>query len=80
VTSHVFTQTTYTATQPPEFACVVITTNRCNYSFIEMDSGTSQCWGQWAKLGQEGEIRPFTLLWLLSFTTACTNKKLPSVL
>ena len=57
VTSHVFAETTHDIAAPYGFACVVV--HRRSYIFHVSEP-----------LGVE--ICPFPLLWLLSYTTACT--------
>ena len=61
-----FAQTTHVVAAPHGFACVVIPATRLYISsFIEIRSGVSEPRGV--------KIWPFPLLWLVAFTTACTN-------
>ena len=61
---HVFAQTTHVVAAPHGFACVVIPATRLYISsFIKIRSGVSEPWGV--------KIWPFSLLWLVAFTTAC---------
>jgi len=62
----VFAQTTHVVAAPHGFACVAIPATRLYIpSFIEIRSGVSEPQGV--------KIWPFTLLWLVAFTTACTT-------
>ena len=63
---HVFAQTTHVVAAPHGFACVVIPAARLYIqSFIEIRSGVSEPQGV--------KIWLFPLLWLVTFTTACTT-------
>ena len=63
---HVFAQTTHVVAAPHGFACVGIPATRLYIqSFIEIRSRVSEPQGV--------KIWPFPLLWLVTFTTACTT-------
>ena len=63
---HVFAQTTHVVAAPHGFACVGIPATWYYIpSFIEIRLGVSEPQGV--------NVLPFSLLWLLAFTTACTT-------